>query len=122
MNMDGLLWRYLHGPMRVVDQNDGLLRVSDRCLNCNERIEYFTDRVDGVDRWLHIIPGTPATVYQECRPLRTVAEPGSESEKDRVRAILTRKLHPRTDGFGIHPNFIDSIVDELFPEGRETDQ
>lgn len=50
--------------------------ISDRCLNCNEYIEYFTDLADGVDRWLHVIPGPPTTIYLECRPPRTVAEPG----------------------------------------------
>lgn len=38
-----------------------------------------------------------------------------EAERDRIRAILTDKLHPRTDGYGVHPNFIDEIVDEIAP-------
>lgn len=39
-----------------------------------------------------------------------------ESERDRARGILNRRLHTRTDNYGLHPTFVDSLVDELFPE------
>jgi hypothetical protein len=38
------------------------------------------------------------------------------TERDRAREILNRRFRTRMDGFGTHPDYIDEIVNELFPE------